>query len=109
NLRFFRSRSGNRIILDDTPGAEKLQLLSPDGASRFEILPDQELINLESDGDITIAAGGNLLIEAETIRAEASSSMEVASQDLEMAADSGDLSLDASGSLGVDAREIALN
>ncbi|SIQ98950.1 Type VI secretion system, phage-baseplate injector, partial [Alkalispirochaeta americana] len=31
NLRFFRSRSGNRIILDDTPGAEKLQLLSPDG------------------------------------------------------------------------------
>jgi uncharacterized protein involved in type VI secretion and phage assembly len=32
-LKMFRSKSGQRIILDDTEGAEKIQILNPDGTS----------------------------------------------------------------------------
>ena len=65
NVKFIRSRSGQRIIFDDTDGEEKIQILSPDAATRFEFLVADEMINIETDKDINIIAGGKLYIEAE--------------------------------------------
>lgn len=65
NLKFIRSRSGQRIIFDDKDGEEKVQIISKDAATRFEFLVADEMINIESDKDITIKAGGKLSIEAE--------------------------------------------
>jgi uncharacterized protein involved in type VI secretion and phage assembly len=67
SLRFFRSRSGNRLIFDDTEGAEKIQLISADGESRLELSAADELISLTSSKDITIGAKGAITIKAEEI------------------------------------------
>ncbi|MBN2440170.1 MAG: rhs element Vgr protein [Spirochaetales bacterium] len=65
NLKFIKSRSGHQIILDDKDGEEKIQILAADGATRFEFLAKDELINIETDKDLRISAGGKLSIEAE--------------------------------------------
>jgi uncharacterized protein involved in type VI secretion and phage assembly len=65
NLKFIKSRSGHQIILDDKDGEEKIQILAADGNTRFEFLARDEKINLETDKDLFITAGGKLIIEAE--------------------------------------------
>jgi uncharacterized protein involved in type VI secretion and phage assembly len=66
NLKFIRSRSGHQIILDDTKGDTKVQILASGGKTRFELLEKEKRINIETDGDITISAKKKLCIEAET-------------------------------------------
>lgn len=65
NLKFIKSRSGHQIILDDKDGEEKIQILASDGTTRFEFLAKDEKINIETDKDLRISAGGKLSIEAE--------------------------------------------
>jgi phage baseplate assembly protein gpV len=67
NLKFYRSNSGLRLIFDDTEGKEKIQLLNTDAKTRFEFDVAEELINIETDQDISIIAKKNIAIEAEEI------------------------------------------
>ena len=108
-LHMLRSRSGNRIILDDTEGAEKIQLLSPDGTSRFEIDTGEELVTIQTEGDITIAAAGNLQIEAAEIAITGTDSVEIEGGDTSVATTSGDLTVEASGNIALEGGDIALN
>ena len=50
NLRFIRSRSGHRVVFDDTKGDEKMQLISSSGAMKFEFLVKDSLIRMVSKG-----------------------------------------------------------
>lgn len=66
NLRFIQSRSGHKIILDDTKGKEKIVLIDKDGqrqvvidsgAQKIEVLCDQGNVDIKSpNGDLTIEA-----------------------------------------------------
>jgi uncharacterized protein involved in type VI secretion and phage assembly len=67
SLKFVKSKSGSMIIFDDSEDAEKIQIISSDGKSRFEFLNAEELINLETEHDITIGAKGMVSIQAEEI------------------------------------------
>jgi phage baseplate assembly protein gpV len=67
SLRFFRSRAGNQLIFDDTEDAEKIQLISADGESRFEMSVPDELVSLDTGKDIIIGAKGAITIQAEEI------------------------------------------
>ena len=104
-----RSKSGNRIILDDTEGAEKIQLLSPEGTSRFEIDAAEDLITIQTEGDITITAAGNLLIEAAEIAVTGTDSAEIEGGDTAITTTSGDLTVESSGNIALEGGDIALN
>jgi uncharacterized protein YpmB len=54
SLHFFKSRSGYQIIIDDTEGNEKVQILSPDKNTRIELDSANELITIETDKDVSI-------------------------------------------------------
>ena len=108
-LHMLRSKSGNRIILDDTEGAEKIQLLSPEGTSRFEIDAAEDLITIQTEGDITITAAGNLLIEAAEIAVTGTDSAEIEGGDTAITTTSGDLTVESSGNIALEGGDIALN
>jgi len=65
NLRFIKSRSGHMIIMDGTKGNEKIQFISGDGKTRFELIAKGTLLNIKTDGDMKISAKGKILIEGE--------------------------------------------
>lgn len=107
-LKFIRSRSGQRIIFDDTDGEEKIQIISKDATTRFEFLVADEMINIESDKDITIKAGGKLSIEAEetTMIFEGGMSLEAAG----LSVDSSDaLELKSGSGITVEGSAVKLN
>lgn len=107
-LKFIRSRSGQRIIFDDTDGEEKIQIISKDAATRFEFLVADEMVNIESDKDIKIKAGGKLSIEAEetTMTFEGGMSLEAAG----LAVDASDaLELKSGSGITVEGSAVKLN
>jgi uncharacterized protein involved in type VI secretion and phage assembly len=73
NWRFIRSRSGHIILLDDTEGKEKIELIDKDGKRRIvidsannkiQVLCDQGNVEVEAKaGNITLK-GSNVSIEA---------------------------------------------
>lgn len=67
SLHFIKSRSKNMIILDDTDGKEKIQIISSDAKSRFEFLAEDEMVSLTTEHDLSIGAKGLLTIKAEEI------------------------------------------
>lgn len=65
SLNFFKSRAENLFIFDDTDGKEKIQIIAAGGKSRIELDNENELINMETDKDMSINAKGSITIEAE--------------------------------------------
>jgi uncharacterized protein involved in type VI secretion and phage assembly len=62
NLRLMRSRSGNRVIFDDTKDNEKIQMISSDGTSRIELAAKDTKILLKTTGVMKISAKGKVTI-----------------------------------------------
>jgi uncharacterized protein involved in type VI secretion and phage assembly len=69
NWRFIRSRSGHLIKLDDTPGAERIEVQDKDGNCRVVLDPVGKKVDVRCDtGDVTVATGsGAVKIEATTV------------------------------------------
>ncbi|MDR2901279.1 MAG: phage baseplate assembly protein V [Treponema sp.] len=86
NLKFIKSRSGNMLILDDTEGDEKIQIISSDGKSRFEFLNADEMINVETELDIVIGAKGNISIQAEAIEITSKKQINMTGEDIQISA-----------------------
>lgn len=85
SLSFFKSKAGNMIICDDTDGKEKLQFIAAGGGSRIEFDIENEVINLESDKDISICAKGDITIQAEEeISLTAKKSLSIKSNEFRM-------------------------
>ena len=82
NLKFIKSRSGSQIILDDTDGEEKVQILSPEGTTRFEFLVGDETINVETDVDLIISAEGKIQTEAEEVESTAEKGLSIEAENL---------------------------
>lgn len=108
SLHFVRSRSGLRIILDDTDGEEKIQLLSTDAKTRFEILVGDELINIETDKDLFIGADGVISIAAEELSITTEKAMDI-SCDSAQCESSKDISIEGSSNLTLEGQTIKLN
>lgn len=86
NLKFFKSRSGNMVILDDTDGEEKIQIISSDGKSRFEFLNADEIVNLETELDLTIGAKGVVSIQAEEIDITSDKQINLSGEEVQVSA-----------------------
>ena len=62
--RTWKSRSGHAIVLDDTGGAERISIIDRSGTSAITIDTANKTVTIESAGDLTIRAAGNLVFEA---------------------------------------------
>jgi len=108
SLRFFKSRSGNLLIFDDTEGAEKIQLISADGESRLELNTADELISLNTSKDITISAKGAISIQAEEIDITSDKQLNISADEFQLNAKKG-LNITADKDMTVKGSGISLN
>ena len=62
--RVLRSRSGHEIHLDDTSGAERIDIVDKSGHNRISIETATNAITVHSAGTVTVSADGDLEITA---------------------------------------------
>lgn len=109
SLTFFKSKSGNMIILDDTENKEKIQIIASGGKSRFEIDKENELVNMETDKDICFSAKGAITIQAEeNITLTAKKGFSIESEDFAVKA-SKKINIEAGKDMTLKGSGIALN
>ena len=68
NLRFFHSRAGHKIILDDKSGEEKIQMITSDGGTRYEFMAKESTLSMTTDKDLIISAATKVTCSLPTRR-----------------------------------------
>ena len=64
NQRIVRSKSGHVIVLDDTPGGEKVVVQDKTGKNSIEIDSVKNSFTIKSAGDLTIDVAGKLILKS---------------------------------------------
>lgn len=78
NIRMIKSRSGHTITIDDTEGAEKIEIADKTGNNTITIDTKNNKLSFKSDKDIEISApNGKVSINANDFEVKASSSAKV--------------------------------
>lgn len=85
-LHFIKSKAGSMLILDDSEGKEKIQIIAPDGKARIEFSVADELVTLDTENDVTIGAKGNITIQAEEISITSKKAMSLTGEEIAVAA-----------------------
>jgi uncharacterized protein involved in type VI secretion and phage assembly len=95
NWRLLKSRSGHLIVLDDTKGAERIQIVDKDGSRKVVLDSANQRIQVVCDsGDVEVSApSGEVRVEATTVAIKASGSM----------------SIEATGSLSIKGATVSIN
>lgn len=65
NLRFIKSRSGHKLILDDKKGEEKVQFITAKGKTRVEFLAKDGILKITTDKSLNISAKKKLIIKGQ--------------------------------------------
>ncbi len=90
NQRVIRSRSGHVVILDDTQGSERITILDKTGQNSIEIDSKNNAISLRASGDITIEAGGRLVLKSkQEMNLESNAAAAIKGSKLDMQGQSG--------------------
>jgi uncharacterized protein involved in type VI secretion and phage assembly len=90
NLRTIKSRSGHIIRLDDTDGAEKIEIIDKSKKNSIIVNTAENTITIVADADITIrSASSKLILEGNGIEMKSQAGVKVeASQGMELKAGS---------------------
>ena len=90
NLRTIKSRSGHIIRLDDTDGAEKIEIIDKANKNSITINTAKNTITDTADADITIRSSkGKLILQGNGIEMKSQAGVQVeASQGMELKAGS---------------------
>jgi uncharacterized protein involved in type VI secretion and phage assembly len=68
NVRAIKSRSKHQIILDDTNGSEKIQLIDKTEKNSITIASGANTLTLQVEGDIVLkAAKGKIILDAQSV------------------------------------------
>jgi len=79
NVRLIQSRSGHKIVLDDTSGSEKIEIKDKTGKNSIVWDTSSNTIKVTTDKDITLTAPqGKISLEAQevAIKSSANTSLE---------------------------------
>ncbi|WP_222705473.1 phage baseplate assembly protein V [Terriglobus albidus] len=101
NHRFLKSRSGHMVRLDDTEGAEKIQIIDKSGKNNITIAT--------ADNSITIHAAGNVKVEAQGKLTLTGAGVEITSTAAVAIKASQDINVTASGQASIKGSLINLN
>ena len=88
NIHVIRSRSGHVVRLDDTEGAEKVEIIDKTGKNSVVIDAAANTIAIKADSDITLeSAQGKMVLKAQTIEIQATGQdVKVAATNIEVKA-----------------------
>lgn len=82
NIRMIKSRSGHQIILDDTDGSEKIEVIDASGENKITIDTANNAITLTSNQDITLSAtSGKITLDAQELEIKSSGATTIESGD----------------------------
>jgi phage baseplate assembly protein V len=102
NLRLVKSRSGHLIRLDDSDGAEKIEIVDKSGGNSITIDTANNAITITSAADVTIdAPQGTLKLSAQKIEITSSTDTEIKAQ--------ANLTLEASGNATLKGTVVNIN
>jgi uncharacterized protein involved in type VI secretion and phage assembly len=107
-LSFIKSKSGAMIILDDTEGKEKIQLIAADGKSRLEFRAEDKMTTLSTEYDLTIGAKGSITIDAEEITITGKKQVNISADEFQVAAEK-EMTLTASKDMTIKGAGVSLN
>lgn len=65
NIRSIRSRSGHKIVLDDSDGKESILIVDKTGDNSIFIDSANNAMEVKVKGDLTIKVGGNVTLQAD--------------------------------------------
>jgi uncharacterized protein involved in type VI secretion and phage assembly len=90
NLRTIKSRSGHIIRLDDTDGAEKIEIIDKAQKNSITVNTAENTITIAADADITIRSGsGKVILQGNGVEIKSQADVQVeASQGMELKASS---------------------
>jgi len=108
SLKFFKSRSGHKLIFDDTDGDEKIQLITSDSKSRFEFIVAEELVSLTTEHDLTINSKKAVSIHAEEVTITSDKQVEICAEDFQVEAKKA-IDINADKDITVEGSRISLN
>jgi uncharacterized protein involved in type VI secretion and phage assembly len=102
DVRVLKSRSGHLVRLDDSSGAEKIEIVDKSGDNSIVVDTAANTITLKSGKDIRLKAPqGKILLEAQEIQVNSSAATKVEA--------SGSLTVQASGSLTLKGSTVSIN
>jgi uncharacterized protein involved in type VI secretion and phage assembly len=101
NKRFIKSRSGHVIRLDDTNGAEKVEIIDKTGNNSLTFDTASNTITITSAKDVTINASGTLTLSGKTVSISSTGDTKVAA--------TGGLTLQASAKTTVKGATVDIN
>ena len=102
NKRFIKSRSGHILRLDDTDGAEKIEIIDKSGNNSITFDTSNNVITITSSKDITFdASSGTIKLNALKIEITSSSDTKVQAQ--------GSLTLEASSTTTIKGATVNIN
>ena len=107
NLRFIRSRSGNRMILDDSKDKEKIQMITAKDAARIEATAEDKKILVKAS-IVKITASGKILVNSKECIIK-SKSVITQSKDIKIESKSKDINIKAGNAIAVKGKGINLN
>jgi uncharacterized protein involved in type VI secretion and phage assembly len=77
-LLIIKSRSNHVIILDDTPGSEKIRIEDKTGGNKLVIDSSAKTLSIQVDGDIQLkASSGKIVLDAQSVEIKASQDAKV--------------------------------
>lgn len=109
SLHFIKSRSGHMIIMDDSSGAEKLQIISADGGTRFEFLAKSKKLSLKTDKGFVLSAKGGMSIKAKECKFKIDKGLKIEANGIVMESTGKDLKIKASSAVSLEGGQIKLN
>lgn len=109
NLKMIKTRCGHTIILDDTEGGEKIEIIDKTEKNKISINSSTKKISIECEGDLELSATkGKIIIKAKEIEIKSTSSAKIeASAGMELKGAGMDLK--ASGTLNIKGSMVNIN
>ncbi len=102
NLRLIKSRSGHLIVLDDTSGSEKIEIIDETKKNKISIDSSNNKLTLEVEGDIELKAPqGTIKLEAKGVEIESSADSKIEA--------GGSMKVQATGTMDVKGATVNLN
>ncbi len=78
NIRLIKSRSGHKVVLDDTDGSEKIEIVDKSGSNLITIDTASNTIEITSNKDIKLSASnGKISLDAMEIEIKSSANTKI--------------------------------
>ena len=80
DIRAIHTRSGHKVVFNDSDEAPSILIVDNRGKNRIFINSKEKKMEIEAEGDLTITVGGKLTIKAKGIQIESSADVSIKAQ-----------------------------